>query len=123
MVDNIIEDDELTTPPVQTFEPGEAPDFEKPQYMVVGEKFFAQSEQGEVCLPMHFKTKQFRTMPPDLELLGQLWHLIDGDTKTQEQLDELDIEDARDIARKFFQAYTERQAVRRLGESRSSSRS
>jgi hypothetical protein len=116
-----IEDVE-TAPTIDVFTKDEAPEFEKPKYMVVGDKFVAQSEQGELWFPMSFKTKAFRLMPEDLELIGQVFYLCADDQKLLEKLDELDIEDSREIARKFFTAYRERQRAR-LGESGRSSRS
>lgn len=109
-------------PEVDVFDDDKAPEFEKPRYMVVGSKFIAQSEQGEIHLPMSFKTRLFRLMPDNLELIGQVFYLNADNQKVLEQLDELDIEDSREIARKYFQAYQERQQAR-LGESARSSRS
>jgi len=112
-----------STPPVPTFEPDKAPEFEKPPYMVVGSTFIAQSEQGDIRIPMAFKTKLFRLMPDNLEPIGMLFHLLEGEQKTRDQLDELEFEESREIARNFIKAYNERQQVRRLGESGRSSSS
>jgi hypothetical protein len=90
---------------------------------VIGDTFIAQSEQGEIKIPLTFKTKLIRAMPDDLlDLLDQVYYLCAGDTKLIARFDELDITESRTIARKMFQAFRERQQAR-LGESRRSSAS
>lgn len=95
----------------------------KPKYLRIGDQFYAQTDQGEICITMRWPTKQMRAMPREIalgELLDQVYYLCAADKRLIAKIDELDIMDSRELARKMFQAYTEWQRAR-LGESSSSS--
>lgn len=115
------EDDDtrvLIPVPVLDAEPAE-----KPKFYVFNDALVAQTGEGELRLSLKIKTKLVPVMedkPPreQFDILLQAreeHHLIDF-------LDELDIVDSREIVRKFFQAFGEKQQAR-LGESFSSSHS
>lgn len=100
------------------------PKAKKPPYFVAGDHFFAQSEEGEIKIPLRFKTKLIRTITRggDTDEAEQLFMLVEGlgDKATSEKLDELDFLDTTEIALRFFQAWEEKNEAR-LGELRRSS--
>lgn len=124
MTDEPTPDEDDLEPEIPVFDETEAPEFEqRPKYMIVGDLFIANTEAGELRFRMAFKTKLIRQMPPDMRTaLDELTYLFTSQPKLIEQMDELDIEESREIARKFFKAYGEHQQAR-LGESGRSSRS
>lgn len=89
----------------------------KPKYMVVGETFTAQTGDGELRIPLRFKTKLVRVIRDLEDELDQLFGLLNGlgDEATAEALDELDIFETTEIAEKYFQAWQEKNEAR-LGE-------
>lgn len=115
-----IDPDDDTVDPIPLFE--SEPKSNKPRYMVVGNVFVAQSDDGEVKIPLRFKTKlirEIRDLPDEMDQVFALLAGI-GDRKTADQLDELDIYDTAELVTKFFQAFQEKQKAR-LGESSRSS--
>lgn len=96
----------------------------KPKYMVVGDAFYAQTDDGELRVPLRFKTKLVRSIRDLEDELDQLFALLEGlgDKSTAEALDELDIFETTEIAEKYFQAWQEKNEAR-LGEAVRSSRS
>jgi hypothetical protein len=99
-------------PAIPVFEEVDAPELVKPKYMVVGNTFIAQTEEGEIRVLLAWKTKVIRNTPLGLDLLGQLFYLIGEESETAKVLDELDIVDAREVADKLFQAFQEKQQAR-----------
>lgn len=97
----------------------------KPQLMVVGETFIAQTSDGELKVPLRFKTKLFRQLlKSDGDEVEQFFMLIEGmgNTDTLEAIDELDIFESAKIAASYFRAWREKQQAT-PGEPRRSSRS
>jgi len=105
-------------PPVPKFD--SIPD-DRPPFMVVDDVFYAQTDQGEMQVSLRIPRK---TVPEleDLPALDQVEILLRsrGEEQGLELIGELDIIDARLLARKFFQAFGEKQEAR-LGESSGSS--
>lgn len=94
----------------------------KPKYFVAGDTFYTQTPDGELRIPLRFKTKLLRAIRDSGDELDQLFALLAGlgDADTAAALDELDIFDTTEIAEKYFQAWQEKNEAR-LGElSRSS---
>lgn len=96
----------------------------KPKYFVAGDRFYAQTDDGELQVPLRFKTKLVRAIRDLDDELDQLFALLEGlgDKDTAAALDELDIFETTEIAEKYFQAWQEKNEAR-LGESQRSSRS
>ncbi|GAA3947850.1 hypothetical protein [Microbacterium soli] len=96
----------------------------KPKHMVVGDTFYTQTPDGELRIPLRFKTKLLRVIRDLPDEIDQLFALLDGlgDKATSEALDELDIFDTTEVAEKYFQAWQEKNEAR-LGEAQRSSRS
>lgn len=110
---------EVTPIPVHAKAPAK-----KPKHMVVGETFYAQTDDGELRIPLRFKTKLVRAISQTDDELDQLFALLEGlgDQGTADALDELDIFETTEIAEKYFQAWQEKNQAR-LGEAQRSSRS
>ncbi len=89
----------------------------KPRFFVAGDAFFAQTDDGELKIPLRFKTKLLRSIRDAGDELDQLFALLDGlgDAATAEALDELDIFETTEIATTYFQAWQEKNEAR-LGE-------
>ena len=109
--------------PIPVYEEDEVP-ASKPRFFVAGSTFFAQTDEGELRIPLRFKTKllrQIRDLPDEID---QVFALLDGigDKATAEKLDELDVLDTTETAAAYFQAWQEKNEAR-LGELRRSSRS
>lgn len=105
--------------PIPTFDKAPA---KKPKHLVVGETFYTQTSDGELRIPLRFKTKLLRAIRDTGDELDQLFALVNGlgDEATAAALDELDIFETTEIAEKYFQAWQEKNEAR-LGElSRSS---
>lgn len=116
---------EVTPDPIPVFDDERAAGKTKPKFFVAGSTFFAQTDDGELKIPLRFKTKLvrlIRDMPGDE--LDQLFALLDGlgDQETADALDELDIFETTEIAEAYFQAWQEKNEAR-LGESQRSSNS
>lgn len=97
----------------------------KPQFMVVGDTFVAQTADGELKVPLRFKTRLFRQLlKSDADEVEQFFLLLEGigDDTTLEVIDELDIFESAKIAAAYFQGWKEKQQAT-PGESRRSSRS
>lgn len=96
----------------------------KPKYQVVGDVFVAQTDQGEVRLPLRFKTKLLRSIRDTGDDIDQVFALLDciGDSRTVAQLDEMDVFDMTELVTEFFKEFGERQKAR-LGEASASSAS
>ena len=97
----------------------------KPQHMIIGDSFIAQTSDGELRVPLRFKTKLFRKiLKSEGDEVEMFFDLIEGigDTGTLEALDELDIFESASIAGAYFRAWkTKQQAT--PGEARRSSSS
>lgn len=109
-----------TDPEIPVFD---APPSTKPEFFVAGTTFYAQTENGELAIPLRFKTKLIRELR-DVEgdELDQMFTLLDrlNDQATADALDELDIFDTTRIVRSFFQAWQEKQQAT-VGEAQRSS--
>jgi hypothetical protein len=89
----------------------EAPKTNTPPYMVVGNSFVAQTPEGEISIPLFFKTKTIRQMPDSLDDVEMLYYLVGEESPTAKILDELDLQQTRDISRRLSQAYAEKHAA------------
>lgn len=102
----------------------EEPKSNKPPYMVVENNFIAQTSQGELKIPLAFKTKILRQLRASeaIDEVDQVFILLDGlgDKKTAEQLDELDVFETITFATTFFQAWEEKNKASMGEASRSS---
>lgn len=96
----------------------------KPKHLVVAETFYTQTSDGELRIPLRFKTKLLRAIRDSGDELDQLFALLAGlgDEATAASLDELDIFETTEIAEKYFQAWQEKNEAR-LGELQRSSSS
>lgn len=115
-------DTEVAEPTVPVFDKTPA---KKPKHMVVGETFITQTADGELQVPLRFKTKLFRKLvKSDGDEVEQFLDLIEGigDESTLEAVDELDIFEAAQMAGAYFTAWREKQQAT-PGEPRRSSRS
>ena len=92
-----------------------------PKFMVVGDTFTAQTDEGDLQIGLKIPTKLVPQLE-DLPMLEQVKIILQsrGDEDTLARLDELDIIDTREVARKYFQAFGEKEQAR-LGESFTSS--
>lgn len=123
MSETTIEQEAAATPdPIPVFDEGHVP-AKKPQYFVAGSTFFAQTEDGELRIPLRLKTKLVRAIR-DLagDELDQMFAILDGigDAETAAALDELDIFETTGIAMAYFRAWGERQQAS-VGEAQRSS--
>lgn len=95
----------------------------KPPFYVVGDTFHAETENGDLALPLRFKTKLVRAIR-DVEgdEVDMMFALLDGigDQDTAAALDELDIFESSRIAGTFFRAWREKQQAS-VGEAQRSS--
>lgn len=95
----------------------------KPQFFVAGNTFYAQTENGELAIPLRFKTKLIRELR-DVEgdEIDQMFALLEklNDKATADALDELDIFETGRIVRTFFRAWQEKNRAS-LGEAQRSS--
>lgn len=101
----------------------EAPTSKKPEFFVAGTTFYAQTENGELSIPLRFKTKLIRQIRDvDGDEIDQIFALLDGlnDQATADALDELDIFETGRVVAAFFQAWREKQQAS-VGEARRSS--
>lgn len=114
------ENDEPEVEPIPVFD--DVPKDSRPKFMVVGSTFYAQTTEGELRIPLSFKTKLFRSISGLADETDQVFALLDGigDKQTAATLDELDIFDTMELVESFFQAFTEKNRAR-LGESSRSS--
>lgn len=122
MTDQEEQTDEIAEPTVPVFDKTPRT---KPQFMVVGETFVAQTSDGELKVPLRFKTRVFRELlKSDADEVEQFFLLLDGigNTETLEKIDELDIFESAKIAAAYFQGWREKQQAS-PGEPRRSSRS
>lgn len=95
----------------------------KPEHFVAGDTFFAQTSDGELSIPLRFKTKLIRQIREvDGDELDQMFALLDGigDKATANALDELDIFETTRHVQAFFRAWQERNQAS-VGEARRSS--
>ena len=95
----------------------------KPKFIVIDGVFYAQtSDQGEVRIPLKFKTKLFRAITAITDEVEQVFALLDGigDKKTADQLDELDIFEMQELVAAFFDEFKAK-AEASVGESKGSS--
>lgn len=113
--------EETTVEPIPVHEKAPA---KKPKHMVVGETYYTQTADGELRIPLRFKTKLLRAIRDSGDEIDQLFALLGGlgDKATTEALDELDIFETTEIAEKYFQAWQEKNEAR-LGEASRSSNS
>jgi hypothetical protein len=96
----------------------------KPKFQVVEDTFIAQSSEGEIKIPMRFKTKLFRKLRELPDEIDQVFALLDGlgDPHTAEQLDELDLFEMTELVEAFFAEF-EKKNEAKLGEASRSSNS
>lgn len=97
----------------------------KPEYIVIDDVFIAQtSTQGELRVPLTFKTKLLRAIRDSGDELDQFIALLDGigDAQSVAQIDELDIFETTRHVTKFFEAFQEKQDAA-VGEALRSSNS
>lgn len=94
----------------------------KPKFIVVDGVFIAQSSEGEIKIPLKFKTKLFRQIATIDNEIEQVFALLDGigDQKASDQLDELDIFEMQEVVKEFFAKFQEKSEAS-LGESERSS--
>lgn len=97
----------------------------KPPYMVVGDTFIAQTADGELKVPLRFKTKLFRKLVKhtgdEVEMFMDLLEGL-GNQDTVDALDELDIFESAQVAGAYFKGWRARQQAS-VGEAQRSSRS
>lgn len=97
----------------------------KPKYMVVGDSFVAQTSDGELKVPLRFKTKLFRKLVKhtgdEVEMFMDLLEGL-GNQDTVDALDELDIFESAQIAGAYFKGWRARQQAS-VGEASRSPRS
>lgn len=94
----------------------------KPKFQVVDDHFIAQTDEGELKIPLRFKTKLLRKIREVPDELDQVFALLDGlgDKVTAEKIDELDVLDATELVSEYFDAWAKKNQAR-LGESSGSS--
>lgn len=121
-VDDAPAEQPKTLLPIPVFDTATLP-AHPPRFYVYEDALHASTIDGETwVIPLRVKSK----IIPEIEDLGdsleqlQALATIRGDEGLSEALDEMDIIDAREIARKFFQAFFEKEQAR-LGESFGSS--
>lgn len=92
----------------------------KPEFLVIERKLYCQTTEGEIILPLGFKTRIFRELTTgDQAPIDQFFTLLDslGDKATVAKVEELDIIDTMRIVAKFFEEFAALQEVTSLGES------
>lgn len=97
----------------------------KPTYMVVGDTFVAQTTDGELQVPLRFKTRLFRKiLKSEADEVEMFFDLLEGigDEDTLAALDELDIFESAPLAAAYFRGWKARQKAT-PGEPQRSSRS
>ncbi|HEY8589607.1 MAG TPA: hypothetical protein VIL55_08655 [Naasia sp.] len=116
-------EEEVQPDPVPVFDEVPAKKAPKPQYMVVGDHFYGQTDEGEIRIPLRFRTKIFRAIRDAGDEVDQLFALLDnlGEADTAAKFDELDVLDTMEFATVYFQAWQEKNEAR-LGEARRSSK-
>lgn len=97
----------------------------RPKHEIVDEKFvWHDKEQGTIRIPLRFKFKLLRIITANQEAseMEQLLALLDGlgDTRSLEQLDELDVFEGLELVSEYFTAFNEKNKAS-VGESRGSS--
>lgn len=97
-----------------------------PRHQVVENTFiWPDTEQGDIRIPLRFKMKLLRKVNAmkDADEIDQLFMLLDGlgDTRSQEQIDEMDVFDAKDLIEAYFEEFEAKNEAR-MGESRRSSK-
>ena len=93
----------------------------KPRFLVVEDTLKCQTEEGEISLPLKFKTKLLRQFGK-LDQMDAFFLILDevAGPGVSEVIDELDIMETTEIMVEFFKVFEERvQAT--LGKSSSSS--
>ncbi len=115
-------DEEPTFKPIPRLD--EEPETDKPPMMVVHDTFIAQSDRGELRMPLSIPRKMVRAMAELGSADAQIDLLLEsrGDQENRDRLDNLDDVEVTIITRGFFEAYATRE-VMRLGESLGSSTS
>ncbi|MDQ4502184.1 hypothetical protein [Sinomonas sp. ASV322] len=93
----------------------------KPASQVVEDSLHFQTSEGEVVIPLRFKTKLLRRIRK-MDELDAFFEVIDNAAgqETAELIDELDSLETAGIVEAFFKAYQEKVDAT-LGESRRSS--
>lgn len=94
---------------------------EKPRFLVIEDTLKVQTEQGEISLPLRFKTKLLREFGK-LEQMDAFFIIVDSvaGPETAAVIDELDILETTEIMVQFFKHFEEKvQAT--MGESLRSS--
>jgi hypothetical protein len=92
------------------------------KYRVEDETFIADTADGELRIPLRFKTKLMRVIRDLDGELDQVFALLDGigDTETAEALDELDIFESLDLVTEYFAAWEAKHQAT-VGEAKRSS--
>lgn len=115
-------DEEPQVEPIPVFDEARIPST-KPKYFVAGATFFAQTENGELKLPLRFKTGLIRAIRDiDGDEIDMMFALLDGlnDKETAAALDELDVFETTALVAAFFKAWREKQQAS-VGEAQRSS--
>ena len=97
--------------PIPVFDEGKPPTT-KPPFFVAGTTFFAQTEDGELSVPLRFKTSLVRAIRDvDGDEIDMMFALLEGlgDKVTADALDDLDIFETTRIVAAFFRAWREKQ--------------
>lgn len=77
------------------------------KYSVLEDTFIADTSDGELRIPLRFKTKLLRAIRDLADPLDQLFALLDGigDQQTAEALDELDVFESAELVKEYFDAW------------------
>jgi len=69
------------------------PSAAKPEYQVIGTNLYVQTSDGEIVLPLRFKTKLFRQLAHGTDEMSAFFAILDnvGSPEVVEALDELDL--------------------------------
>lgn len=108
------------TAPKKKPEPGA-----KPEYQVIEDKLYVQTEEGELIFPLRLKTKLIRGIRnQDVDEIDQFFLILDGigAKETIDKVDELDIIKTTEIVMRYFEEFSKLQEAS-LGESSGSSSS
>lgn len=94
-----------------------------PKFMVVGDDFVGQTTEGEVVTTLRIPQRLIQSLE-GLDTEQQLLFLLEhrGEQATLDLLPELDVIDYRELVRKYWQAFHEKEEAR-VGESFRSSAS
>lgn len=97
------------------------PAADPPRFYILGSDLICQSDEGELVLSLKIKTK-LQSELEDLPPRDQLYIVLrsHGREDLVDKIEELDLVDSREIVRKYFQAFGQRNDAR-LGESFGSS--